>query len=134
MTGPIIPPIKADDDPFEEEQQDDLFLEETPATLTDVAATMYDAPPPGVPIDRVPLIPTSALDPMPPKLEDKIPLDVAKTRAYYMQRDLDRAAKPLLEQLGPSFERLSTFGYSEPTTDPGSAKLRPILRKLVRNI
>lgn len=128
--GGIVAPLPAsdvdDDDPFEDAPQ----RTETATTDTNWMG-MFGAGAAGD-VTFVPQVPSSAFDYKPPTINGQA-LSSAKMAHFVMQRELDRAAEPLLKQLGPSFEQLSRFGYSKPNLDPGAEQLQTIVRKLVRN-
>jgi len=133
MAG-VVPPVPASDveeDPFGEEPMENPFSAAEPASAGAAWQGLFDA---GGEEEAtfVPQVPSSALDHRPPEIDGQR-LGAARMAQFTIQRELDRAAKPLLEKLGPSFEQLSKLGYNKPNVDPAGEQLQSILRKLVRN-
>lgn len=80
------------------------------------------------------VIPSDAFDPNPPVKPNGERVNIDLVRDYQLKRELRRAFEPLKKSIGPSFDKLSKFGYSEPTTDPFAEGMQSQLRKLVRNL
>jgi hypothetical protein len=131
MSTPVVPPLFFDPAPPERDDGDPFAAENIILSTVETFAPIEDTEQPDAPL---PLLPSLATDPHPPDAPGFDRLEAARQKHFYLQRELERAAKPLKKELGVSFETLSRYGYSEPTTDPGSARLAPILRKLTRNI
>ena len=133
MAG-IIPPVPASDveeDPFDDMSAATSSTPVRPASASDAWRGLFEAGEGGE-MAFVPQVPSSALDYRPPEIDGQ-QLSAARMAQFVVQRELDRAARPLLEKLGPSFEQLSRLGYNKPNVDPAGEQLQSILRKLVRN-